>query len=69
MELFVLIVLDQFQSNYIKENNPLGIFALFEEDFRNNWIELTTKYKSEKIETKKLLELLLSLRKPLGLGR
>lgn len=29
MELFVLIVLDQFESNYIQENNPLGIFALF----------------------------------------
>lgn len=28
MELFVLIVLDQFEANYINENNPLGIFAL-----------------------------------------
>ena len=30
MELFVLIVLDQFEANYINENNPLGIFSLFE---------------------------------------
>ncbi len=28
MELFVLIVLDQFEANYINENNPLGIFSL-----------------------------------------
>jgi hypothetical protein len=28
MEMIVLIVLDQFESNYINENNPLGIFAL-----------------------------------------
>ena len=69
MELFVLIVLDQFESNYIKENNPLGIFSLFEEDFRNNWIEITTKYHSLKIETKRLLDLILVLKKPLGLGK
>lgn len=69
MELFVLIVLDQFESNYIKENNPLGIFSLFEEDFRNNWIEITSKYHSLKIETKRLLDLILALKQPLGLGR
>lgn len=69
MELFVLIVLDQFESNYIKENNPLGIFAMFEDDFRSNWIEITVKYNSQKIETKRLLDLLLVLRQPLGLGK
>lgn len=69
MELFVLIVLDQFESNYIQENNPLGIFALFEDDFRTNWIEITTKYNSQKIETKRLLDLLLVLKQPLGLGK
>jgi len=42
----VLIVLDQFEDNYINEHNPLGIFALYEEDFRENWIEVTTKYHS-----------------------
>lgn len=49
MELFVLIVLDQFEANYINENNPLGIFSLFEDDFRTKWIDLTSKYHSEKI--------------------
>jgi hypothetical protein len=49
MELFVLIVLDQFEANYINENNPLGIFALFEDDFRSKWIEMTGKYHSQKI--------------------
>ena len=29
LQLFVLIVLDQFEANYINENNPLGIFSLF----------------------------------------
>jgi hypothetical protein len=38
LELFVLIVLDQFEENYIKENNPLGQFSMFEDDFRSNWI-------------------------------
>lgn len=69
MELFVLIVLDQFESNYIQENNPLGIFALFEDDFRTNWIEITTKYSSQKIETKRLLDLLMVLKQPLGMGK
>lgn len=29
LELFVLIVLDQFEANYINEHNPLGIFSLY----------------------------------------
>lgn len=65
----MLIVLDQFESNYIRENNPLGTFALFEDDFRTNWIEITSKYNSQKIENKKLIDLLLVLKQPLGLGK
>lgn len=49
LQLFVLIVLDQFEANYINENNPLGIFSLYEDDFRENWIKSTAKYHSEKI--------------------
>ncbi len=69
LQLFVLIVLDQFEANYINENNPLGVFSLFEDDFRDNWIKATTKYHSEKIESKRLIDLMLALRPPLGLGR
>lgn len=65
----MLIVLDEFEANYINENNPLGIFSLYEEDFRDNWINITTKYNSTKIETKRLIDLILILRPPLGLGR
>lgn len=49
MEMLVLIVLDQFESNYINENNPLGIFALLEDDFRTVWIEKTQKHKVAKL--------------------
>ena len=65
----MLIVLDEFEANYINENNPLGIFSLYEEDFRDNWINITTKYNSTKIETKRLIDLILILMPPLGLGR
>ena len=69
LELFVLIVLDQFEANYINEHNPMGTFALFEEDFRDNWIDTTAKYHSNKIEAKRLIDLMLLLRPPLGLAR
>lgn len=69
LQLFVLIVLDQFEANYINENNPLGVYSLFEDDFRENWIKATPKYHSEKIEAKRLIDLMLTLRPPLGLGR
>lgn len=68
MEMLVLIVLDQFESNYINENNPLGIFALLEDDFRSVWIEKTQKHKAAKLESKKLVELILCLKPPLGIG-
>jgi hypothetical protein len=47
----------------------LGIFSLYEDDFREKWIATTVKYHSEKIETKHLINLMLALRPPLGLGR
>lgn len=47
--MFALIVLDQFESNYINENNPLGIYALLEDDFRSVWIEKTVKHKAAKL--------------------
>lgn len=68
LEMLGLIVLDQFDYNYIRENNPLGVFALLESDFRDNWILATTKYKAEKLESKQLVDFVLKLRQPLGMS-
>ena len=68
MEMLGLIVLDQFDYNYIRENNPLGVFALLESDFRDNWIKVSRKHKGTKMEGKQLVELILNLRQPLGMN-
>lgn len=63
-----LIVLDQFDYNYIRQNNPLGVFALLESDFRDNWILATKKHKAEKMQSKQLVDFVLKLRQPLGMS-
>jgi hypothetical protein len=33
LELFVLVILEQFEKSYIQENNPLGLFHELKGDF------------------------------------
>ena len=67
MELFVLLILDQFEDTFINENNPLGLFNDLEEVFRGAWVELAQK-KGWTVKAARGVDLCLRLESPLGLG-
>lgn len=70
MELFVLVVLEQFEKSYIHQTNPIGLFDVLKEDFIEKWIRCCKKdLTKQTITPAELVELCLVLKPPLGLGK
>ncbi|CAD8092583.1 unnamed protein product [Paramecium sonneborni] len=65
LNLFILIVLDQYDVNYFHEDNPLNRF----DEYQNKMLDVWTRFSSDGtiINQSKLTDLLLTLPKPLGL--
>jgi hypothetical protein len=68
LELFVLVVLDQFDKSYIQQNNPLGMYDTMAEDFTDRWIACSKDPLKKDIQPLELTKLCLELKPPLGLG-
>ncbi|CAD8079148.1 unnamed protein product [Paramecium primaurelia] len=65
LNLFILIVLDQYDINYFHEDNPLNRFG----EYQNKMLDVWTRFSSDGsvINQNKLTDLILQLPKPLGL--
>lgn len=70
LNLFVLVILDEFNSNYIDPDNPLQLqsYQMDVETFKNDWALFTAKDFGVKINEKQLLEFFFKLKEPLGFG-
>lgn len=64
--LFILVLLQQFQDSEQNSKNPLQEFHEHVNKFRNIWIECTAKYKGQKIHKNTLLRFFKLLEPPLG---
>ncbi|CAK85661.1 unnamed protein product (macronuclear) [Paramecium tetraurelia] len=65
LNLFILIVLDQYDVNYFHEDNPLNRF----DEYQNKTLDVWTRFSQDGaiINQNKLTDLILALPKPLGL--
>ena len=61
MNLFVLIILDQFQENYFDPDNPLKKYNEDVAKFKEVWVTLTKENMGIKISHRAMLELILKL--------
>lgn len=71
LNLFVLVILDQFDANYNNPDNPLQL-QNFQEDmekFKEVWVSMTAKDYGIKINQKNLVDFFLKLNQPLGFGK
>ncbi|EGR31607.1 hypothetical protein IMG5_106200 [Ichthyophthirius multifiliis] len=66
MNLFVLIIIDQFEQNYINTENPLNEFQEFEENFKTVWVKYTKQNNGIKINQRFLTDFYLELKGPQG---
>ncbi|CAD8085687.1 unnamed protein product [Paramecium sonneborni] len=66
LNLFVLIILDQYERFYFNSDNPLQRFQEFEDDFVDGWAPLTSETKGQQIHKDLLVQLMLSIKAPMG---
>jgi hypothetical protein len=68
LNLFVLIILREFEENYINPENPLQNFKDDTQVFKNHWGIFTRKQMGIKMNEKYIVDFFLSMPKPLGFG-
>ena len=66
LNLFILIIIEQFQENYFKGDSVLQNFQDSLENFRKCWTVHTLKYHGFKINEKNLYSFFVALKSPLG---
>ncbi|KAL4431571.1 hypothetical protein ABPG74_017276 [Tetrahymena malaccensis] len=66
MNLFVLIIMNEFEENYINPDNPLNNFNEQEDDFKKRWVLMTVKDSGIKIHEKNIPDFYFELQEPLG---
>lgn len=68
LNLFVLVVLEQFETYYINPNNPMKNFKDDVEIFKEAWKPYSIKYQGLKIKETALLPFFASFKEPLGIS-
>ena len=66
INLFVLILIEQFEEYHLNPNNPLNYFYNDLENFRKIWKKYSSEYKGIKIQHCNLINFFKELDKPLG---
>ncbi len=66
INLFVLVLIDQFENYYINPDNPLQEFSLHLQNFKNTWNEFSKPYEGEKMRALDLPKLIRALPDPMG---
>jgi len=67
INLFALVVIDQFEMYYMADDNPIEKFSRTYEVFVSHWMQMTMKYRGIKMREKQLFDFFRKLKLPLGL--
>lgn len=66
LNLFILIILNDFEEYNLKDDNPVELFKENLENFRISWGIFSYDYKGKKIKERNLVPFFMSLNPPLG---
>ena len=66
INLFILVLIRQFENYYLNPENPVHSFNDYLEKFRNIWSLFTVKEEGTKIKQKQIVNFFKSLKPPLG---
>jgi hypothetical protein len=68
LNLFILVIIQQFDTYYVSDDNPINKFKENKETFMKVWVDYTSvQYRCVKIREKKLYEFFKKLPPPIGL--
>lgn len=56
LNLFILIILQQFEDNFLNEDNPISNFEERESNFKKLWIKMTIENRGIKMKDKDISE-------------
>jgi hypothetical protein len=68
LNLFILILVQELEVNYLNKDNPLHDFKNIEANFKETWLTYSIE-KAEMIPERRLADFILHLPKPLGHGK
>lgn len=68
LNLFILIIIQQFEDFHLKEDNPITNFKKNLDSFSKIWVEFTENSFGISISSKKLIDFYMKLEPPLGFG-
>ena len=66
LNLFILVIIEQFERYYLSDDNPLEKFRNNLESFINEWQQRTAQYRCVKIKERYVTDLYMALPPPLG---
>lgn len=68
LNLFILIIIQQFDDFHLKEDNPITNFKKNLDSFSKIWVNFTENSLGIAIPSKKLIDFYMKLEPPLGFG-
>lgn len=68
LNLFILILMQQFEQNYINHDNPLNNYQDMSEKFEKAWLKYCHKENILYMQQKNIISFYMYLEKPLGFG-
>lgn len=67
LNLFILVIIQQFETYYVDFDSPLKKFAENKDIFLDFWIKFTSRYKCTRIKEKQLFDFFKQLPPPIGM--
>jgi hypothetical protein len=68
LNLFILVLMQNFEENYINIDNPIQAFENNAMYFKDHWVQFCTKGNIMYIKHNFLIDFYMQLDKPIGLG-
>ncbi len=68
LNLFILVLMQNFEENYINIDNPIQNFSNMTEKFKEKWIDFCQDQQINYIKNNNLIDFLITTDKPLGFG-
>ena len=66
LNVFILVILQEFEKNYVNPDNPMKNFKDDVTSFKKAWIEFAAIHQGLKVKSNKLIDLFATLPEPLG---
>ena len=69
LNLFILVIIQQFEKYYVAEDNPIKTFTKNFDQFHQTWVTYTQRFKCLKLQERHCVDFFLDLPAPMGFAQ